>query len=66
MVVTHGLVKMATRAYLEGWDREKYLEEHRHNRPHNCGVTIYKSVEPQQHRLYRDNIALDKYNLKLY
>lgn len=66
MLVTHGLVKMATRAYLENWDREKYLTEQRNNSPYNCGVTVYKSVEPQQGRAYRDNIALDKYNMKLY
>lgn len=66
MLVTHGLVKSATRAYLEGWGKEKYLSERSNNSPINCGVTVYKSVQPQQSRAYRDNIALDKYNMKLY
>jgi broad specificity phosphatase PhoE len=66
--VTHHRVILATRANLERWDREKFIEADNTDPPVNCGVTIYRGEEAKAGADPRDlgRLVLDKYNLKLY
>ncbi len=71
MVVTHHLAILALRSNIEKWDREKYLYENEHNRPVNCGVSIYRGVPaPKNARRHERQGSLvmssHEYNIKLY
>lgn len=61
--VTHHLTILATRANLERLGAEEFLDLDAHNKPINCGVTIYRG-SPEQGKDGR--LMLDRYNAKLY
>ncbi len=61
--VTHHLTILGTRANLERWSAERFIKTDEHEKPINCGVTIYRG-DPRQGRNGR--LLLDAYNLCLY
>ncbi len=64
LLVTHHLAIMAMRANLERWDRERFLRENRENRPPNCSITTYESIdvkpgtEDRRLRIKHENLVL--------
>lgn len=62
-VVSHHLTLLCLRANLERWDREKFIDVDKNEKPINCGVTIYKG-DPGQGKNGR--LVLDTYNKKLF
>ncbi len=63
LVVSHHLTILSFRANLEHWDRDRFVEANRSERPINCGVSTYKG-HPE---LGRDGkLVLETYNKKLY
>jgi broad specificity phosphatase PhoE len=63
MVVTHHLTILSFRANYERLTPERFIELDEHEKPHNCGVTVYRG-EPDQGKDGR--LALAAYNQKFY
>ncbi len=63
LVVTHHLCLLALRANMERWSAAKFIDVDEHEKPLNCGVTIYRG-KPELGKAGR--LVLDEYNLKLY
>ena len=63
LVVTHHLTILSFRANLERWDREKFIETDKYEKPINCGLTTYKG-HPREGR--DGKLLLDEYNKKIY
>lgn len=63
MVITHHLWILALRANLERLDVPGYLDLDEHNKPINCGVTIYRG-DPDQGN--DGKLILETYNEQLY
>jgi 2,3-bisphosphoglycerate-dependent phosphoglycerate mutase len=61
--ITHHLTKLSLRANFERFGEEEFLRLDSHEKPVNCGVTIYKG-DPDQGSDGR--LILDQYNTKLY
>lgn len=71
MIITHHLTILAMRANIERWNRQRFLWENAHNRPVNCGVTIYRGTENDQSSTRQGKhgrLVLNpaEYNMKLY
>lgn len=71
MLVTHHLVIMAMRANLERWNREKFINENEHNKPVNCGVSIYRGFAPGSQEAGSSAkgkliMSVEEYNQKYY
>lgn len=63
LMISHHLTLLSLRANLERWDREKFMEVDKTEKPINCGVTIYKGDSKKG----KDGkIFLGVYNKKLY
>lgn len=63
MIISHHLTLLCLRANLERWDREKFIETDKKEKPINCGVTVYKG----QPGIGKDGkLILEIYNKKLY
>ncbi len=63
LVVTHHLTILSIRASLERLSFEQFIELDEHEKPINCGVTIYRGY-PNMGSDGR--LILDQYNVKLY
>lgn len=63
LVVSHHLWLLAFRANMERWDAARFEHVDEHEKPINCGVTIYRG-DPNQGKAGK--LVLDQYNLKLY
>lgn len=63
LAVTHHITLLATRANLERLSAQEYQHLDEHEKPVNCGVTVYKGIPD----LGRDGrFQLSMYNQKLY
>ncbi len=63
LIISHHLTLLSLRANLERWDREKFIEVDKNDKPVNCGVTTYRGDIAQG----RDGrLLLETYNQKLY
>lgn len=56
--VTHHRTTFAIRSELEDWDRGRFLHEDEHNRPPNCGITVYRGTESGGFELQEENVTL--------
>ena len=63
LVVTHHLNILALRANLERWDAQKFIHIDHHEKPLNCGVTLYQG---NPHVGNQGHLELSYYNKKLY
>lgn len=63
LAVTHHLNILATRANLERWGSQEFIEADKNEKPINCGVTTYIG-RPELGKAGR--LILGSYNLKLY
>lgn len=63
MMVTHHLSILALRAHLERLSAEDFIHLDNHEKPVNCGVTVYRG-DPEQGT--DGKLLLDLYNQRLY
>lgn len=63
LAVTHHLSILALRANLERWSPKKFQHTDEHEKPINCGITIYRG-EPNKGK--DGKLVLQSYNEKLY
>ena len=63
LVVSHHLTLLSIRANLERWTPEQFMEFDQHQRPINCGVTMYNG-RPEIGK--EGKLVLERYNQKLY
>jgi len=63
LIVSHHLTLLCLRANLERWDREKFIEIDRTEKPINCGVTTYLGHADKGDK---GRLLLKEYNQKFY
>lgn len=63
LMISHHITLLSLRSNLERWEREKFIETDRNEKPINCGVTIYQG----ESQLGKDGkLILKTYNQKFY
>lgn len=65
LVIAHHITILAHRANQERWSAEEFIYADDHEKPVNCGVTIYRG-DPNVGRDGRGKLVLQDYNRKLY
>jgi len=63
LAITHHLNILATRANLERWGADKFISLDKHEKPINCGVTIYRGFHDKGKE---GKLILESYNVKYY